>query len=76
MSLGSWWTQFYGQQSKYETGWTVGAGAEFMLTSNLSAKAEYVFASVGSGRYFDFTPNALQGGVNSSLFRVGLNYHF
>lgn len=76
VSLGSWWTQLYGQESKFQTGWALGGGAEFLLTSNLSAKGEYLFTSVGSGRYFDLTPNALQSGVNLSLFRLGLNYHF
>ncbi|HXY59360.1 MAG TPA: outer membrane beta-barrel protein [Methylocystis sp.] len=76
VGLGTWWTQFYGQESKFQTGWTIGGGAEYLVTPNLSAKAEYLFTSVGSDRYFDFTPNALQSSVNSSLFRVGLNYHF
>jgi outer membrane immunogenic protein len=76
VSLGSWWTQLYGQQSTFQTGWALGAGAEYLLTSNLSAKAEYLFTSVGSDHYFDFTPNVLQSGVDASLFRLGLNYHF
>jgi outer membrane immunogenic protein len=76
VALGSWWTQFYGQKSTFQTGWALGAGVEYLLTSNLSAKVEYLFTSVGSDHYFDFTPNALQSSVNSSLFRLGLNYHF
>ncbi len=76
VALGSLWTNFYGQQSTYQTGWALGAGIEYMLTSNLSAKAEYLFTSVGSDRYFNFTPNALESGVNNNLFRVGFNYHF
>lgn len=76
VGISTWWTQFYSDQSKFQAGWTIGAGAEYLLTPNLSAKAEYLFTSVGSDRYFEFTPNVLQSSVNSSLFRVGLNYHF
>jgi outer membrane immunogenic protein len=67
---------FYGQQSKFQTGWALGAGAEYMLTRNLSAKAEYIYTSVGSDRYFDFSPGAIQTSANTSMIRGGLNYHF
>ena len=44
-----------------------GAGLEFMLTNNnLSAKAEYMFTSVGSDRYFDFSRNVIQTSLNNS----------
>jgi outer membrane immunogenic protein len=69
-------TGFNGQQGKFQTGWAVGAGLEFMLTNNLSAKGEYIFTSVGTDRYFDFSPAALQTGVNMSTVKGGLNYHF
>ncbi|MGA8172160.1 MAG: outer membrane protein [Methylocystis sp.] len=71
-----WGGGFYGQQSTFQTGWALGAGLEFMLTNNLSAKAEYLFTSVGSDRYFDYSPSALQAGVNTSTVKVGVNYHF
>jgi outer membrane immunogenic protein len=67
---------FYGQQSKFQTGWALGAGLEFMLTNNLSAKGEFIFTSVGSDRYFDFSPSAFQSSVNNSTVKGGLNYHF
>ena len=71
-----WGGGFYGQQSTFQTGWALGAGVEFMLTNNLSAKAEYLFTSVGSDRYFDYSPAALQAAVNTSTIKVGVNYHF
>ena len=71
-----WGGAFYGQQSIFQTGWALGAGVEFMLTNNLSAKAEYLFTSVGSDRYFDYSYNALQSAVNTSAVKVGVNYHF
>ena len=71
-----WGGGFYGQQSMFQTGWALGAGVEFMLTNNLSAKAEYIFTSVGSDRYFDYSNSALQTAVNTSAVKVGVNYHF
>ena len=69
VSVGNIWTGFAGQQSTWQTGWALGAGLEFMLTNNLSAKAEYLFTSVGSDRYFDFSPNVIQTSVNNSQSR-------
>lgn len=66
----------YAEQSKYQTGWTLGGGIEYGLTSNISAKAEYLFTSVGGDHFFDFSPNALQTSANTSLVRGGVNYHF
>jgi outer membrane immunogenic protein len=76
VSVSNLYVPFYGQESKFQTGWAVGAGLEFMLTNNLSAKGEYVFTSVGSDRYFDFSTSALQSSVNNSTVKGGLNYHF
>ena len=67
---------FYGQQSKFLAGWALGAGVEFGVAPNLSAKAEYLFTSVGGDRYFDFSANSLQTNIDTSTIRGGLNYHF
>lgn len=60
------------------TGWTAGAGIEFALSFNWTAKAEYLYVDLG-----DFTSGALTAGgrvVNHSytthIGRVGLNYKF
>jgi outer membrane immunogenic protein len=74
--VNNFYAPFYGGQSKFQTGWALGGGIEFMFTNSLSAKAEYLFTSVGSDRYFDFTPAALQSGVDTSTIKGGLNYHF
>ena len=69
-SLAFWpWTTTY---SKTHTGWTVGAGVEYALTNNWSARLEY--------RYTDW------GKVNTGLWndirrtehavRAGVSYHF
>lgn len=75
-TLGNGFTGFYGQQSKFQPGWALGGGIELGVAPNLSAKAEYIFTSVGGERYFDFSPNALQSNVDTSMVRGGLNYHF
>jgi outer membrane immunogenic protein len=67
---------FYGAQASFQPGWALGAGLEVMLTSNLSAKGEYLFTSTGSGRYFDMSRYAIDSGVNMSTVRGGVNYHF
>ena len=61
------------------TGWTVGAGIEFGLTPNWSAKAEYLYYDLGDTNYtftastFTTTAKVHETG---NLVRVGLNYHF
>ena len=67
---------FWGSQSTFQSGWALGGGLEYMLTNHLSAKAEYMFTSVGTDQFFNFSPNALQTGVNTSSVKGGLNYHF
>jgi outer membrane immunogenic protein len=76
VQISNFYNGFYGQQTQFQTGWALGGGIEYMLTSNLSAKGEYIFTSVGNDRYFDFSTNALQTGVNNSTVKGGLNYHF
>jgi outer membrane immunogenic protein len=54
------------------TGWTAGAGVEFALAQNWTAKAEYLFvdipnASIAAGASAKFT---------ESMARVGVNYKF
>jgi outer membrane immunogenic protein len=58
-------------------GWTVGAGLEFAITPNWSAKAEYLYVSLGK---FNCGLNcgAATDNVsfNANLVRGGINYHF
>jgi len=67
---------FWGDQSIFQTGWALGGGVEYMFMPRLSAKAEYMFTSVGSDRYFDFSPLSVSSGLNTSAIKAGLNYHF
>jgi opacity protein-like surface antigen len=61
------------------TGWTLGAGIEFGLTPNWSAKAEYLYYDLGDTTY-TFTANTFTTTAKihetGNLVRVGVNYRF
>lgn len=76
ISVASFFPRFWGNQSIFQTGWALGGGLEYMFMPRLSAKAEYMFTSVGSDSYFDFSPAALSSGLNTSAIKAGVNYHF
>ena len=56
LNLQNLWGNFWGQQSSYQLGWALGAGVEYLVIPNVSVKAEYLFTSLGSNRYFNFSP--------------------
>jgi high affinity Mn2+ porin len=62
----------------YESGWTAGAGVEFAVSGNWSAKAEYDYIDLSS-RTYDLSGFGLPG-VNVEpriqLAKLGLNYRF
>ncbi|MDC7788267.1 autotransporter domain-containing protein [Rhodoplanes sp. TEM] len=59
--------------SRIAQGWTAGVGAEYALTSNWSAKAEWLYYDLGEDSYENVGVDAhLKGG----LARVGVNYRF
>ena len=72
--------------STTEPGWTAGAGVEFALAANWTAKAEYLFVDLANGSCTTNcaiqNPNgpALIPNVavkfNESLVRAGINYRF
>ncbi len=56
------------------TGWTLGAGLEYAVTNNLTARIEYLHADLGS-RTFDIgSPN--RADLSFDTVRLGLNYKF
>jgi outer membrane immunogenic protein len=60
-------------QSNTSIGWVGGFGLEVGLFGNWSARAEYLYVDLGSRSY------SLTGsthGIDSSLLRFGVNYHF
>jgi outer membrane immunogenic protein len=61
-------------ESQVHTGWTAGAGVEYMFAPHWSLKGEYLYRDLESKTYFS-------GGVNSGDLKlhsgqVGVNYHF
>jgi outer membrane immunogenic protein len=72
-----------GNRNETQTGWAAGAGAEWAISRNWSAKAEYLYYSfqdVGG----TFTPDAkygpatdgFNGDFNIQSVRMGINYKF
>jgi len=61
------------EESRTTYGWTAGAGLEVALTSNWSAKAEYLYVDLNE-RSFALT--GTDHGMTSSLLRFGINYRF
>lgn len=72
----------------YHVGWTVGGGAEWAITPNLSLKAEYLYVDLGSANYDpkglayagqpgEFKHHELMSGdIAMHIARMGLNYKF
>ena len=60
-------------ESHTSAGWTIGAGAEFGLSQNWSAKVEYLYVDLSNSR---FTITGLPNGYEFGLVRFGVNYHF
>ena len=57
------------------SGWTIGAGFEFALTQNWSAKAEYMYYNL-TGDIAQPAVGAQDVEVNGQLVRIGVNYRF
>ena len=67
-------------------GWTVGGGAEWMISQNWSVKAEYLYFDLGNRTSNGVAIDAVTGltylgyqtsqRTNGHIARVGLNYHF
>lgn len=60
-------------ENKTQLGWTLGVGAEVGLAPNWSAKIEYLYMDLGQ-RHYSIT--GVENGLESSVLRVGVNYHF
>jgi len=61
------------EESRTSIGWAAGGGLEVALTSNWSARAEYLYVDLDDRSY------ALTGashGIESNVLRFGINYRF
>ena len=76
-------------QEHWRSGWTVGAGTEYMVGGGWTVRGEFLYVDLGSWRTFTNIPNpAVQGGPGFDTFtnmkvnlvdyigRVGLHYKF
>lgn len=63
--------------SKWHSGWTVGAGVEAFFAPQWSVKGEYLYRSLGGETYFSGLGAPLNTGtLNFHTVQVGVNYHF
>jgi outer membrane immunogenic protein len=61
-------------ESKTHIGWTAGAGVEFGLTQQWSAKLEYLYLSYADRNYS--VAGGTSVGLDTNLVRFGVNYRF
>jgi outer membrane immunogenic protein len=57
-------------------GWTAGAGVEFALGGNWTAKAEYLYVDLGNASCGAGCPANTDTSLTSNIVRAGLNYRF
>jgi outer membrane immunogenic protein len=67
---------FSGSDSHFHSGYTVGAGWEYMFAPSWSAKAEYMYTNLSSETYTIAGTSFASGKIDFSTIKVGLNYHF
>jgi outer membrane immunogenic protein len=78
-----------GSAKPWLLGWTIGAGVDYALASNWSARAEYLYYDLGTihsdvtdlnPEYFQADPGPdlfrASARANGSVFSIGLNYKF
>ncbi len=73
-----------GSMSDTKFGWTLGVGAEYALTNNITAKLEYLYYDLGKGDVVMGAANVAAAGVSpayrmenrGNIVRAGLNYKF
>jgi outer membrane immunogenic protein len=64
-------------ESRFHSGWTVGAGLEYMFAPDWSAKVEYMYADYGNANYLtNFVPGGVGLGATVNTVKAGVNYHF
>ncbi len=62
--------------SQTHTGYTLGGGVEYLFSPNWSAKAEYMYTSLGSETYTFFGAPQASGNIDFHTIKAGVNYHF
>lgn len=80
-AAGARWT---GKTDSTKVGWTIGAGAEYAFTNNITGKAEFLYYDLGTSNASLAAANAAAAGVTpvthvenrGQLLRAGVNYKF
>ena len=62
--------------SQTHTGYTIGGGLEYLFTPSWSAKAEYMYTSLGGETYNLLGGPLDSGNIDFHTIKVGVNYHF
>ncbi len=62
--------------AKTRTGWVVGAGVEYALTTNWSAKAEYLYMDFGKHHGYTEDGDPYWYDDTAHILRLGVNYRF
>ena len=63
-------------KGKWDTGYVVGAGAEYAFWNNLSLKVEYQYYDLGHRKYKVDFDIPVRAGERGSIVRSGINYKF
>jgi outer membrane immunogenic protein len=69
-------TTISSSDSHFHSGYTVGAGWEYMFAPTWSLKAEYMYTALSSENYTIFSTVLPSGTIDFSSVKVGVNYHF
>jgi outer membrane immunogenic protein len=65
-----------GNDDQVLTGWTVGGGAEYAVTDNVTVRAEYNYTDLGKDSYTTPVVGTFKAGYKGSDVKLGVNYKF
>jgi len=64
-------------ESHFHSGWTIGAGLEYLFAPNWSGKFEYMYADYGNSTYAAaLVPGGIGLSASVHTIKAGINYHF
>ena len=69
------WANAISQNSGTFTGWTIGAGLEYMIGPNWSLKAEYLYFDLGNNTCCFSSSSRFDDSISMHTVKVGLNFH-
>lgn len=62
--------------NQWQTGYAVGAGLEYAITSNILVRAEYIYSNYGTTSLYNADGNLAEMTNDMHLVRAGLSYKF